>query len=247
VINLHRVAVLVGVAVSVLSHFAVGQQPHATQPTRFNAAAVVPFRDSFAIVFQGQAQGWQVYAMEKSDSGFRYIERFSAGAAKNWSSEVVLDSQLRAIREHSDGVLLGHSIGGDVRYVTGRATGLLTQYTDSGPHRVRIDTVLPTNAVDGNALMGLMLTLDWHLGASYALTIFDSDQASISTQMLRVTAEELITVPAGKRDVFRADLTAAEDTESAVRIWVTAAKPHRIVKIASAGDDLVTVLIAPRP
>ena len=241
-------AVLVGVAVSVLSAFAVGQQPQGTQPTRFNAAAVVPFRDSFAIVFQGQAQGWQVYAMEKTDSGFRYIERFSLGLAKNWSSAVVLDSQLRPIRGHSDGVLLGHSIDGDVRYVAGRAVGFLTQPTDSGPNRVRIDTVLPTNTVDGNALMGLILTLDWHLGATYTLNIFDPDQASISTQMLRVTAEELITVPAGKRDVFRADLTAAEaDTEAAVRIWVTAAKPHRIVKIASAGDDLVTVLIAPRP
>ncbi len=123
-------AVLVGVAVSVRSAFAVGQQP--LQTTRFNAAAVVPFRDSFAIVVEGQAQGWQVYAMEKTDSGFRYIERFSLGLAKNWSSEVVLDSQLRPIRGHSDGVLLGHSIGGDVRYVAGRATGLLTQYTDSG-------------------------------------------------------------------------------------------------------------------
>jgi len=224
----------------------VGQQP--LQTTRFNAAAVVPFRDSFAIVVEGQAQGWQVYAMEKTDSGFRCIERFSLGLAKNWSSEVVLDSQLRPIRGHSDGVLLGHSIGGDVRYVAGRATGLLTQYTDSGARRVRIDTVLPTNATDGNALMGLILTLDWHLGATYTLTIFDPDQASISTQMLRVTAEELITVPAGKRDVFRADLTAAEaDSEAVVRIWVTAAKPHRIVKIASTGDDLVTVLIAPRP
>ncbi len=218
------------------------------QPTRFNAAAVVPFRDSFAIVFEGQAQGWQVYAMEKTDSGFRYIERFSLGLAKNWSAEVVLDSQLRPIRGHSDGALLGHSIDGDVRYVAGRAIGFLTQPTDSGPNRVRIDTVLPTNTVDGNALMGLILTLDWHLGATYALTIFDPDQASISTQMLRVTAEELITVPAGKRDVFRADLTAAEaDSEAVVRIWVTAAKPHRIVKIASTGDDLVTVLIAPRP
>jgi len=241
-------AVLIGIGISVLSDFAVGQQPSGTQTTQFNAAAITPFRDSFAIIVEGQTRGWQVYAMEKNDSGFRYTERFSLGAAKNWTSEVLLDSQLRAIRGQSNGVLFGQSVGGEVRYVGRRVSGFASHYTDSGPTRVPIDTVLPLAAVDGNALMGLIPTLDWHLGATYALNIFDPDQVSITTQTLRVTLEELITVPAGRLDVLRADLTTAEaDTDTAVRIWVTTAKPHRIVKVGGAADDLATVLVVAHP
>jgi len=95
--------------------------------------------------------------------------------------------------------------------------------------------------------MGLILTLDWHPGAQYALTMFYADEGDIATQRLTVVAEEDITIPMGNRHVFRAELTDLNDTatETTMSIWVTTTKPHRIVKERSAIEE--TVLVAASP
>jgi hypothetical protein len=195
----------------------------------------------------GQARGWQVYAMGKTATGFLFTDRFSLGPANNGNAEVLLDSQLKPIRVQSTGLTFGMSSNADVHYAGQRATGFESRLTKSGHTRISIDTVFPSGSFDNQALMELILTLDWRPGAQYALSMFYSDEGSITTQRLTVVGEEHITVPIGRRNVLRADLTDLTDTttEATVSIWVTTTKPHRIVKVRSAIEE--TVLVASSP
>ncbi len=248
--NRRRVAVLIGTVTPMLMAPAIAQRQGEPQAPQFDVAAVTPFRDSFAIIVQGQARGWQVYAMERTATGFLYTDRFSLGPANTGSAEVELNSQLTPIRVHSTQLTLGMSDSTDVRYAGQRATGFATRFMKSRPRKIPIDTVLPPGAFDSDALMGLVLTLDWHPGAQYALTMFHTDESRITTQRLTVVGEEHITIPSGSRNVFRADLTDLTDlttTQAPASIWVTATKPHRIVKVGGATDDFSTVLVAPSP
>lgn len=249
--TLLRLVVPVGCFAPSLMAPAFAQSQGKPEAPKFNVAAVTPFRDSFAIIVQGQARGWEVYALERTATGFLYTERMSLGSANHGSAEVLLDSQLKPTRAHDSTVVLGKSLGSDVHYRGQHATGVAWLYTDSGPRKTSIDTVLPTGAFDGRALMGLVLTLDWHPGAQYTLTMFDTDQGII-TQRLTVIGEEHITIPSGTRNVFRADLsdlTDATSTQAPVSMWVTVTRPHRIVKVGGViGDvDVSTVLVAASP
>ncbi len=239
-----RVAGLVGFVTPMLIAPAIAQRPEEPQAPQFDVAAVTPFRDSFALVL-GQARGWHVYAMERTATGFLFTDRFSLGPANNGSAEVLLDSQLKPIRVQSSGLTFGMSSNAEVHYVGQRASGFESRLTRSGPTRISIDTVLPSGSFDNLALMELILTLDWHPGAQYALTMFYVDGGSITTQRLTVVGEEHIIIPIGSRNVFRAELTDLTDTttEAAVSIWVTTTKPHRIVKVRSAIEE--TVLVTP--
>lgn len=242
--TLLRLAVLLGCFAPLSPAFAQRQgEPQAPQ---FDVAAVTPFRDSFAMVL-GQARGWQVYAMERTATGFLFTDRFSLGPADNGNAEVLLDSQLKPIRVQSTGLTFGMSSTGDVHYAGQHATGFASRPTRTGSTRVPIDTVLPSGSFDNEALMGLILTLDWHPGAQYALTMFYADEGDIATQRLTVVAEEDIIIPMGSRHVFRAELTDLTDTttEATMSIWVTTTKPHRIVKERSAIEE--TVLVAASP
>ena len=247
--SLRRVAVLIGSVTPMLTAPAIAQRQGEPQAPQFDVAAVTPFRDSFAIIVQGQSRGWEVHALERTATGFLYIERMSLGSADHGSAEVLLDSQLKPTRAQDSTVVSGKSFGSDVRYSGQHAIGVAWLYTDSGPRKIPIDTVLPTGAFDGRAFMGLVLTLDWHPGARYALTMFETDQG-IVTQRLTVIGEEHITIPSGSRNVFRADLSDLTDpttTQAPVSIWVTVTRPHRIVKVGGVTGDFSTVLVAASP
>ena len=212
---------------------------------RFDPSAVAAFRDSFALVVNGQVAGWHVYAMERTPGGLRFIDRFALGSAMSRGAEVLLDDKLHILRGRHEGMEFGKPVRADVKYTGKRAIGVGLRRTDAGPVQVQVDTVLPDGAFDGLALMGLILTLEWRAGAAYPLGIFDVDEGgSLTTQVLRVADEEVVTVRAGRFRAFRADLTT---TQAPVRIWVTAARPHRLLKIGGADESFSTVLVAASP
>src|SRR5436309_11632089 len=98
--SLLRFAVPLGCFAPVLRSPAFAQRQAESQAPQFDVAAVTSFRDSFAMVL-GQARGWQVYAMERTATGFLFTDRFSLGPADNGNAEVLLDSQLKPIRVQS--------------------------------------------------------------------------------------------------------------------------------------------------
>jgi hypothetical protein len=70
--------------------------------------------------------------------------------------------------------------------------------------------------------------------------VFNASEGSESTLTLAVTGAESVTVPAGTFEAFRADLTGGP---SPFTIWVATAAPHRVLKVALAGQPIEFVLV----
>jgi hypothetical protein len=207
----------------------------------FDVDQVTIYRDSFAILIQGKERGWQRYEMRRAGNGFEYSESAAITGVFERTAVVSLDSDLQVQHVRSSGQMQGRAMGSDIRYANGRGTGYALGQGPSGSQRVQVDTAVAPPAFDGQALMGLITTLAWLPGGVYTLRLYDSEENSITDQELRIEGSERLAVPAGTFDVFRGDLST---TQAPDRIWVTQAVPHRIIKVAGATEDFVTVLVA---
>lgn len=177
-------------------------------------------------------------AMSATDSGYRYVERFSLPVLVARAVVVDFDSALRIKRVRSETQIGPRTARTDIRYVDGRAEGTATAVSAGSGAPVPIDTFLPPDAFDGMALFPVILSRPWRVGLVDTLTIWDSDERSVTRQLLRVTGTERVQTPAGDFDAFRAELTT---TQLPVTLWVSIARPHRLLRTASVSGETVLV------
>jgi len=197
--------------------------------------------DSFAIRVQGIPLGGQRITIERTDSGFRYHEHMSVAGFVSQQTDVAIDATGRTTAVKQSGEQQGQPTSIEVRYGNGRATGsAATIDPATGPKTVAVDTTVSDAAIDDNALYAFLPTLPWRTGARWTFPVFNAAQASESTRTLAVTATESVTVPAGTFEAYRADLTGGE---APFTIWVSASAPHRILKVALAGQPIEFVLV----
>jgi hypothetical protein len=224
---------------------AVAQQ--VPQPAVFHPAQVVLFRDSFDMLIQGEQRGTHVYAMERTATGYSYQEAFALKDFGDRQLRVDFDGNLAPVSSRSTGSTFGRPSGHDLTYQGRTARGQrIPQGPSSSPaaEPVPVEATLAPGVIDGNALMGLLPSLAWKPGLVYSIAIYDVDEDRTTTQELRLGSVESLVVPAGRFEAIGADLTT---TQAPVRIWVTAARPHRLLKISAAGGAFATVLVAAVP
>lgn len=207
---------------------------------RFEATRLTSYRDSFALVLNGEQRGSHVYTLRRQDGGFVYTESVNMPGFLARDLTVELDADLGVTRASSSGQMQGQPMGSEMRYQGRHAKGWVLVQGPNGAQRVEWDTLLAAEAFDGLALMALLPALEWRPGAAYTLRLFDTDEGSTTDQMLRIVGPERVRVPAGEFDTFRADLTT---TQAPVRIWLTQTQPHRLVKIGGDGDAFAGVLV----
>lgn len=211
----------------------------AAEPAHFDRASRPRLgADSFAIRFRGFPEGFEVLRFEETPTGYLYMDRYQLGEEFQRTSFVKLDRQLNVTQVTSSGREAGKPTSEDVRYGGGHATGRATIVRRGTVKEYTIDAQMPAGAFAGDALLALLPALPWQVGHRYALTMFDSDEQSVSTQILNVVGAERVAVPAGVFDTFRGQLST---TQLPVTVWVTTATPHRIVKMASANGETVLV------
>ena len=207
----------------------------AAQATTSSVTSIRLVTDSFAVRFQHVPEGADALSMIETDSGYRYVERLSLPPIFRLV-EVDMDAALHIRRARSE-TRVGSRIGrSDVRYVHGRAQGTATPLM--GRSAVAIDTLLPPGAFDGVALYPMVLSRRWQVGQVDTLTIWDTDELSITRQTFRITGAERVRVPAGEFDALRAELST---TQLPVTLWLSAAVPHRLLKVTSANGESVLV------
>ena len=222
-----------------VAHVMAQNLPAPTTP-EFEPARITNYRDSFAILVNGEPRGTHVYAMKHSDDGFLYTESVAMPGFLHRERAVRMDSALAVTHAISDGELQGVPMGSQMQYDGRRARGWALVRGAERVQRVDLDTTLAAAAFDGLALMALLPALDWQPGVTYTLTLFDTDEGSTTEQTLRISGPEQIRVPAGEFVALRGDLTT---TQAPVRIWVTQTRPHRLVKVGGATDAFATVLV----
>lgn len=205
----------------------------AGRPATFDTGSIAPFADSLVTFINGQQRGWHRYTLIRTASGFTYTDEFALGSQMSRTTRLTLSPRMAVLTDTVTGQQFDQPVQTTIRFEGQRVTGWVQSAPPGTPGRFAVDTVLPTGAFDGAALMALLPLLDWRTGAVYHLTIFDAEDRNITTQTLRILGVEDVTVPAGTFSAFRAILTT---TQSPVVVWYTRARPHHLLKVGGISD-----------
>jgi hypothetical protein len=219
--------------------FAAAHPSLAQSPGAINFAALTPRSDSFVVVVQGNALGFQRTTIERTEGGFRIVDDVQIGPIMTQRTEVELglDGSLRSTRQ--TGQVRGQSTSIEITYHDGRAKGSATTPSVAGPATVSIDTTVAAGAIDDNLITALLPSLDWTPDASFTLPVFLSGKGYEQSVTLTVKGTEKLTVPAGTFEVYRVDLSGGQ---APVAMYITTDASHRLVKIAPRGAPLEFVL-----
>jgi zinc protease len=205
-------------------------------------AALVPRRDSFAINAQGAELGWLRGVLERTDSGFRYVEDTRIANFVNQTTTLELDPRagMRSVKQ--SGTVQGIQASIDVRFNGTRATGTASVPGPDGVKSVTIDTTLAPGTIDDNAIQALLPAFPWKPDAKWTFAVLSSGQGEIRTVTLAVTGTESVTVGGQTVECYRAEVSGLQ---SPVTFLVSTATPHRLMKILVAGTPIEMIRASP--
>jgi hypothetical protein len=201
---------------------------------------LVAHQDSFAVMVQGNALGFQRTALEKNASGFRYTSDLQIATAVKQSLDMALNDRLDMQAIHITGTVQGQPIKTDVTFAGGRATGSATAPSKEGIKTTAVDVAVPSGAVNDAGLNAIIPALRWTPRAKFGVNLFSASKNSVVPGTLAVSGTEKVTVPAGTFDVYMADLTGGDQP---VTLYVTTTAPNRLVKMAIVGTPIEVVLV----
>jgi len=210
----------------------------AQSPINFGALTVRS--DSFAVLVQGSVLGFQRTVVERTELGFRITDDVQIGTIMNQRTEVELaaDGSLRSTMQ--TGRVRGQDTRIDIVYANGRAKGRSTTPTMAGAHTITIDTTVSADAIDDNLITVVLPAMSWNATASFTLPVFQSGKGEEHALTLAVRSTETVTVPAGTFEVYRIEVAGGP---APVAMFVTTARPHRLVKVSPPGAPLEFVLV----
>ena len=210
--------------------------PLALDPSTLRASS-----DSFAVMVQGNAFGYQVMSLEESALGWRFRERSVLGPIIQQQTSVEFTRALQMLSTEQTGKFQGNDLRLTVRYTGGKATGDGLTLGQNGMQEVRYaDVAVPEGTVDDNLLVTLLPFFQWQAGAVIDVGVFSSGRGVVERRNFRVESEEVVTVPVGTFAAFRVSYTGGESPGT---YWIEVAAPHRVLKFGPAGVPLEFVRV----
>ena len=211
----------------------------AQSPSVINFATLVPRTDSFVVMVQGNALGFQRTSIERTEDGLRVVDDVQIGPIMTQHTEVEMgaDGSLRSTKQ--TGQVRGHNTNIEIVYHDGRAKGSATTPSLTGVATTTIDTTVAAGVIDDNLITALLPSLDWSPTASFTLPVFLSGKGYVQPLTIAVRRTEKVTVPAGTFDVYRVEISGGQ---APVAMFITTDAPHRLVKVAPEGAPLEFVL-----
>jgi len=207
-------------------------------------AALVARRDSFTISFSGNKIGWQRGVFEAAGDGFRYSEDLRLGGFVEQSTTLELDraGQMKSVKQ--TGKQQGQDVTVDVSYAGGRAKGS-AKAPDPKTGQVKavtVDTALAEGTIDDNAITALLPALAWKPGAKWTMNVMSASQGEIKPWTLAVVGTDSVKLGTVSVEAYRAELSGGD---APLVLWISTGKPHRLVKIAVAGQPVEFLLVVP--
>jgi len=197
-----------------------------------DASKLVARTDSFTVFVQGNPFGFQRGVLEKTATGWKYVEDVNLGPIVQQRTEVNFGADLAPKSVAQSGKTQGQDARIEVAYAAGRAKGAATTPGPTGPTTIQVDAEVAAGMIDDNMLAPLLPTFAWSAGAKHAVSVFQSGKGAPITMTLTVSADESVTVPAGTFAAWKVDATGGEQP---VTFWIEKAAPHRVVKIGMVG------------
>jgi zinc protease len=206
------------------------------QALDLDLAALVPRRDSLAIMVQGTQLGWLRGVLEKTPDGFRYVE--DTRIANFVTQTTTLDMDLRAEMKQiaQQGTVQGIAAAINVSFAGGRAKGSASTPGQDGQVRtIEIDTTFAPGTLDDNAVQALLPAFRWASGAKWVFPVLSTGQGEFRTMTLAVTGQESLTIAGQAVECYTVELTGGQQP---VNFWITTAAPHRLMKLTVAGAPI---------
>ncbi len=203
---------------------------------------IVPSSDSFAVMFQGNALGYQRSSLVKADGGWLLTEDSQIATVVQQHTEVRFteDFVMRSVTQ--TGKQAGKDVKISVVYDGGRAKGTAaTPQPPAGEIKVAtIDAEVPLGAIDDNLITALLPAMKFSAGAKIPVTVFQSGKGAAITVTLSVVGEEAVKVPAGTFPAWKVEMAGGEQPGT---FYVEKAAPHRLLKLAVAGTPIELVRV----
>ena len=191
--------------------------------------------DSFSILLQGNALGYQTSKLERADGGWRYSEVLRIATMVSQDVDVRFSDKLEMRSVKGSGKQAGQDANVDVTFTNGHAKGISTTPAQAGPKTVNVDTDVPPGTIDGNLVSVIAPALKWSSGAKFTLPVFASDKGSVVSYTLTVSGEESVKVPLGTFDAYKVDVTGGDQP---LTFWMEKVAPNRLLKLAFVGAPI---------
>jgi zinc protease len=197
--------------------------------------------DSFTVMVQGQEFGYQVTELRRSLDGWEYVEQSTLGPIIQQRTSVEFSDALVMRSTEQGGRFQGNDLKLSVRYRDGRVSGEGVTPGAQGMQNVRYEgVVVPPGVIDDNLLLGLLSYVAWTPDATYAVPVFASGKGTVEQRILRVAAEEVISVPLGTFAAYRVEY---EGGEAPGTYWIESKLPFRVLKFGPVGVPLEIVRV----
>ena len=205
-----------------------------------NLSMLAEKADSFAVLVQGNALGYQTTALTKTAAGYSYRMAMVIGPIMQQTVETTFGADLSPQATKVGGKMQGQPVSVDVTYANGRAKGTGMSPSPTGMKSVTVDTTIAPGVLDGNMISALVPGLRWAPNARFTVGAFDAAAGTTKQVTLGVAGTESVTVPAGTFPVYRVELTGQDQP---LTLFITTAAPYRIVKMAMTGTPVEFVLV----
>ena len=199
-------------------------------------AALVPRRDSLAIMVQGNQLGWLRGVLEKTSDGFRYIEdtRIATFVAQTTTLDIDAKAEMKQVTQ--SGTVQGIAAAINVSFTGGRAKGSASTPGQDGKIRtIEIDTVFTPGTLDDNAVQALLPAFRWAPNAKWTFQVLSTGQGEFRTMTLAVTGSESLTLGTAVVECYTVELTGGLQT---VNFWISKVAPHLLMKLTVAGAPI---------
>ena len=203
-------------------------------------AALSPRQDSLAILVQGNQLGALTATLEKTATGFRYVEGTRIGGFLEQNTVVLTDSMFQPLSVKQTGKVQGQETKIDVAFEKGRAKGNATTPGPQGIKAVEVDATFAPESMEENLVQAVLPALPWADGAKWTFNLFATGSGETRLSTLAVTGRETVTVPAGTAECYKAELTGGPQT---AHFWVTTTAPHRLMKLTIVGAPIEMVRV----
>lgn len=108
--------------------------------------------DSFVVILQGKAKGWQRLTMSRDGAGWQVGDAITIDSMVTQSSVVRFDANLQERSLRQEGVMMGRAMKISLDWNDGRVRGQALTPINGPVDPVMIDTIAAAGVIDDNAV-----------------------------------------------------------------------------------------------
>lgn len=201
---------------------------------------------AYEVRFGGERLGVLRVSYDRTEGGRYRVRESISGVLGDEVTTYVITADLRPVSARREGRLGAASSGLDLRYREGRVSGDATVGPDSAApggrpddtRRIEVDRELPERTLDSNTIVAALLASPLSVGDTLRYPVFRPGRGVVGARA-RVVASEAVSVPAGRYDAYRVELST---DQGEFTLWVTRDPPRMLVRQAFRGRPVDVAL-----